>query len=157
MSDTSTLSSRHIELADAGDVQEYFHSRGWTDGLPIVPPTPDAVRACLDWALLAPDHLVGIEPVRERAITAEKVAVNAVMAGCAARHLPLVLAAVQAIASPEFNLRGVQTTDENVAPLLLFSGPDPAAYDLNSGLGALGPGWQGNASVGRALWYRSSP
>ena len=68
MSETAVLSSKRFGLDDALGAQEFFHSRGLTDGLPIVPPTPDAVRACLDWALLPPDHLVGIEPVRHRAV-----------------------------------------------------------------------------------------
>ena len=84
------LSSATLSFDDPFAVQEHFHASGWTDGLPIVPPTADAVRACLDWALLSPDHLIGVEPVRHRAITAEKVAVNAVMAGCLPMHFPVV-------------------------------------------------------------------
>ena len=80
--DTPTRSSKRLEVEDGRAAQELFHSRGWSDGLPVVPPTSDAVTACLEWALLQPGHLIGVEPVRQRAITAEKVAVNAVMAGC---------------------------------------------------------------------------
>ena len=76
------LASRTYEAADVGAVQELYHSNGWTDGLPIVPPTEEAVRACLDWAMMPPDQLIGVEPVRGLAITAEKLAINAVMAGC---------------------------------------------------------------------------
>ena len=68
------LASTRHRVADGPQGQEYFHSRGWTDGLPVVPPTAVAVQACLDWAGLPPDHLIGVEPVRQRAITAEKVA-----------------------------------------------------------------------------------
>ena len=67
-------SKRYVVDDDPMAAQEFFHSRGWTDGLPVVPPTSEAVSACLDAALLAPDHLIGIEPVRHRAITAEKAA-----------------------------------------------------------------------------------
>ena len=76
------LQSTIHESEDVFAAQELFHERGWTDGLPVVPPTEAAVRACLEGALLPPDHLIGVEPVRARAITAEKVAVNAVMASC---------------------------------------------------------------------------
>ena len=91
------LSSRTYDIADASAVQEHFHSNGWTDGLPIVPPTADAVAACLEWAGTPPDLLLGVEPVRSMPVTAEKLAVNAVMAGCLPMHFPVVLAAWQAL------------------------------------------------------------
>ena len=96
------LGSKHYTVDDSGAVQEFFHSRGWTDGLPVVPPTPDAVRACLEWVGLPPDHLVGVEPVRERAITAEKLAVNAVLAGCLPMHFPVVVASFTAMLEEPF-------------------------------------------------------
>ncbi|MCY4502085.1 MAG: hypothetical protein OXE57_11045, partial [Alphaproteobacteria bacterium] len=80
------LASRRYEVADMMAAQEFYHSRGWTDGLPVVPPTDEAVEACLEWAGLPPAHLVGVEPVRARAVTAEKLAINAVMAGCLPMH-----------------------------------------------------------------------
>jgi hypothetical protein len=81
----------------------------------------------------------------------EKVAVNAVMAGCEPPHFPVVLAAVQCVLDPAFNLRGVQTTDENVAPLLIVNGPVARRIEVNAGWGALGPGWSANAAIGRTL------
>src|SRR5215831_19601907 len=83
------LTSRVYDVEDFAAVQELYHSNGWTDGLPVVPPTQAAVEACLDWALMPPDQLIGIEPVREQPITAEKLAINAVMAGCLPVHFPL--------------------------------------------------------------------
>ena len=77
---------------NAGDVyaaQEVYHANGWTDGLPVIPPTKALVEDCLSWAMLSPEHIVGIEPVRERAITAEKLAINSVMDGCLPMHFPL--------------------------------------------------------------------
>ena len=130
---------------------ETYYQRGWTDGLPIVPPTLERVGGILRGSPRPRNESLGaLDPLKGEA-TVEKIAANAVMAGCTERHFPVVLAAVEAIGAPEFNLRGVQTTDENVAPLLIFSGPDPEAYELNSGFGALGPGWRGNAAIGRAL------
>ena len=76
------LKSRNYQADSIEAVQELYHSNGWTDGLPIVPPTPQSVQACLDWVMMPPDQLIGIEPVRGLAITAEKLAINAVLAGC---------------------------------------------------------------------------
>lgn len=135
------------------EVEQLYYRRGWTDGLPIVPPTTARVKSMLRRVGVAADHLLGeAEPLFGQA-TAEKVAANAVMAGCDAAHFPFVLAAVEAVLDPAFNLRGVQTTDENVAPLLLLSGPDLERLDLFGGVGALGPGWRGNMVVGRALRF----
>ena len=104
-----------MEIADVSAVQELFHNRGWTDGLPVVPPTPDAVQACLDWALMSPEHVIGVEPVRQQAITAEKVAVNAVMAGCLPMHFPLVVTAVTAVLNEDFLVHGATPARETAA------------------------------------------
>src|SRR5574339_101288 len=96
------LSSDSYEVADAVEANELFQRNGWTDGLPIVPPTEDAVRRCLAAAALAPGEVVGTEPVRRRRITAEKVAIAAVMAGCLPDYRPVVVAAVKAMCEPEF-------------------------------------------------------
>ena len=132
-------------------VNARFAARGWTDGLPIVPPTLGRIDEMLGWADQPRHAVLGeVEPLRGVA-TVEKVAANAVMAGCRPEHFPVVLAAVEAILDPAFNLRGVQTTDESVAPLLLVSGPAAGALGINAGAGALGPGWQANATIGRAV------
>jgi hypothetical protein len=91
------LASKTYDVADIQAIQELYHSNGWTDGLPIVPPTQDTVEACLEWAMMPPDQLLGIEPVRGVAITAEKLAINAVMAGCLPMHFPVVATAWQAM------------------------------------------------------------
>jgi len=130
---------------------ELFYLRGWTDGLPIVPPEVGMVEQMVECAGLPRDHIVAeLEPLRGLA-TVEKIAVNAVMAGCLPEYISILITLTEAIASPEFNLRGVQTTDENVAPLLIFSGELAQRLNINSGFGALGPGWQANAVIGRAL------
>ncbi len=132
-------------------IQELFQRRGWSDGLPVVPPTLARVNAALAFAPRAPGDVLGeIEPLKGLA-TVEKIAANAVMAGCRPEYLPVVLAAVACLLDPAFNLRGVQTTDENVAPLLLVSGPVALELDVNGSFGALGPGWQANAAIGRAI------
>ncbi|HET7343789.1 MAG TPA: hypothetical protein VFL90_20160 [Methylomirabilota bacterium] len=146
---------QRVEVVRAADpVQEVsalFEARGWTDGLPIVPPTLGRVQAlCAATARDGDETLGEVEPLRGVA-TVEKVAANAVMAGCGPEHFPIVLAAVEAVLDPAFNLRGVQTTDENVAPLVIVSGPAAARAGVNAGVGALGPGWRGNAAIGRAV------
>ncbi len=98
------LNSSHYDLAEAADAQEFYHSRGWTDGLPIVPPTSEAVQACLDWVGMSPTEIIGIEPVRERLINAEKLAINSVMAGCLPMHFPLVVTAWTALLREAFLL-----------------------------------------------------
>ena len=83
------LASKTYDLSDVWAAQELYHANGWTDGLPIVPPTRDAVVACLELAVADPGRLVGVEPVRGVAVTAEKLAINAVMAGCLPTHFPV--------------------------------------------------------------------
>lgn len=141
-----------IRAVDAQSaVNELFLARGWTDGLPVVAPTVDRVRDMLRFSRAsAQTALAPLAPMQGLA-TVEKVAINAVMAGCRPEYLPVVLAAVRALASPAFNLRGVQSTDENVAPLLIVSGPIVQQLGINDGIGALGPGVQANATIGRAL------
>ena len=133
------------------EVNRRFYLRGWTDGLPIVAPTLGRVEEALSWVPDAPAAVIGaLDPLMGLA-TIEKVAVNAVMAGCRPEYLPVVLAAVRAIAEPAFNLRGVQTTDENVTPLIVVCGPVARAVGMNASFGVLGPGWQANATIGRAV------
>ena len=132
-------------------VNRLYRERGWTDGLPIVPPTLGRVDEMAAAGPLERHAVLGeVEPLRGVA-TVEKVAANAVMAGCEPAHFPVVVAAVQAILDPAFNLRGVQTTDENVTPLLVVGGPAAARLGINAGWGALGPGWAANAAIGRAV------
>ena len=147
---------RHrVEVVRAADgveeVNALFEARGWTDGLPITPPTLPRVEAMCATTARAPSEMLGeVEPLRGEA-TVEKIAANAVMAGCRPEYFPVVLAAVEAVLDPAFNMRGVQTTDENVAPLLIVSGPLAARLGINAGFGALGPGWRANAAIGRAV------
>lgn len=135
------------------EVNDLFYRRGWTDGLPIIPPTLERVKEMLKGTDHFPTELVGIvEPMKGRA-TIEKIAINAVMAGARPEYLPVIIAAVEAITDPGFDLYGVQTTDESVTPLLIVNGPVAAALHINSGFGALGPGWQSqpNATIGRTV------
>lgn len=136
---------------DAEAVFEYAIARGWSDGLPVIPPTPERVALMLGATARPPDEVVARLNPRQGEATVERVAVNAVMAGCAPAHLPVVLAAVEAVAERAFNLHGVQTTTNSCAPLVMVSGPAVRALGFNTRDCALGHGSRANGGVGRAV------
>ena len=141
---------RELELAE-DEVYEEFVKRGWCDGLSIVPPTPERVGAMLAAAKADPGRSLGLMPPLWRECTLEKLAVNAVMAGCEPAYFPFVVAAAQAVLDPAFNLYGVQATTHPVAPLLIASGPLARQIGMHSGSGLFGPGFRANATIGRAI------
>ena len=145
------FASRTHEVADMAAAQEYYHSRGWTDGLPIVPPTADAVQACLEWAMMTPDQLVGIEPVRERAITAEKLAINAVMAGCLPMHFPVVVAAFTAMLQEPFLMHGATASTGGCAVLIVINGPVRKELGMSGQFNAIGSSDRATSVIGRAI------
>ena len=145
------LTSSRIDGADFTAAQELYHSRGWTDGLPIIPPTPELVSACLDWALLPPEHLIGIEPVRERAVTAEKLAINSVMAGCLPEHFPLVVASFTAMLHDDFLLHGATASTGGCAVLLIVNGPIRSQLGMDGSFNALGNTDRASSAIGRAV------
>jgi hypothetical protein len=126
-----------------------FAAREWSDGLPIVPPTPERVHAMLGGRDGA--RALGPMPPLWRQATLDKLAVNAVMAGCEPAAFPIVVAAVEAMLDPAFNLYGVQATTHPVAPLLVVNGPFGRQIGLHSGSGCFGPGFRANATIGRAI------
>jgi hypothetical protein len=133
------------------DVDGHYQERGWTDGLPIVPPTEPRVREFLRQTDRDPREIVGVLPPRQGEATVEKLAVNAVMAGCRPEYFPVVLAAVEALADPLFNLDSVQATTHPVAPLLVVNGPIVRRLGLNAGYNAFGQGCRANVTIGRAV------
>jgi len=145
------LRSEGIEVADPGAADELFQASGWTDGLPVVPPTEARVRAALDAGGLAPDAVIGVEPVRGLALTAEKIAINAVMAGCLPEYLPVVLAAVEAMCDEAYLLHGSSASTGGSAPLLIVNGPIRIALGMHGGHNALANGSRANAAIGRAV------
>jgi len=134
---------------DPAGILAAFCEREWCDGLPIVPPTEARVQAMLAGA--PADRSLGAMPPLWRQATLEKLAVNAVMAGCEPAHFPLLVAAVQAMLEPSFNLYGVQATTHPVAPLLIVHGPIAAELGVHGGSGCFGPGFRANATIGRAI------
>ena len=145
------LASDKIEFDDWSDVVESFIERGWTDGLPVIPPTPGRVAACLEASGRAASDILGTEPTKGRVITAEKAAANAVMAGCKPEYFRVVAAAVEAMCEPEFNLHAVTASTQGSAVLAVVNGPIAAELGVNSGVSAFGPGHRANAAIGRAL------
>jgi F plasmid transfer operon protein len=147
----SRLRSRRVELAVLEDEHEALFERGWTDGLPVVPPTERRVMAMLEGTTRKPNEIVAVVPPDLVECTVEKVAVNAVMAGCRAEYLPVVLAAVEAACTEEFNAHGVLATTMPVGPVLIVNGPIRRAIGMNSGINVLGQGNRANSTIGRAL------
>ncbi len=145
------LKSRSYEVDDLMSAQELYHSNGWTDGLPIVPPTESTVRAGLDWVGMAPDQLIGIEPVREQPITAEKVVINAIMAGCLPMHMPVVVAAWSAMLKEEFLLHGTTSSTGGCAVLVIINGPIRKEIGASGGFNALANSDRATACIGRAI------
>ncbi|MFM9969503.1 MAG: hypothetical protein ACKVQK_14035 [Burkholderiales bacterium] len=136
---------------NSADVTTTFYKNGWTDGLPIVPPTPEAVRDMLTGTDLLPSQVLGLMLPKNATVTIEKIAINAVMAGCRPTYLPVLIAAVEAMMEPDFDLAGVQCSTGPHSPLLLINGPIRGQINVNSSSGALGHGWQANATIGRAI------
>ena len=147
----SGLGSRRVELADLEDEHEAMHDRGWTDGLPVVPPTPERVLRMLRGTTRDPADVVAVVPPDLVGCTVEKVAVNAVMAGCLPEHLPVVLAALEAACTDEFALHGLLATTYFSGPTVVVNGPVARRIGMNSGVNALGQGNRANATIGRAL------
>lgn len=125
--------------------------RGWTDGLPVIPPTPERVAAMLDATARDPLEELAVLPPRQGVATVEAVAINAVMAGCAPEHFEIVVAAVLASADSRFNLKGVNATTHPAAFFVLVSPAAAAAAGVHGGAGCFGPGFRPNAVIGRAL------
>lgn len=146
----SELTSKFIAVDDALAAMEHAWESGWTDGLPIVPPTPDLVTRFLAYVGLDPDTIVGTYEVRNRAVTAEKIAINAVMAGCKPEYMPVVVAAIEAVTDPEFHLNHIASTS-SPWPAFMVNGPIAKEIGLNNGMYVLGPGNRANTTIGRAV------
>src|SRR5687768_16051110 len=134
-----------------GDAFEALYARGVTDGLPVIPPTAERVAAAVAASGRPADELVGLVAPQHGRATVQRIAINAVMAGCRPEYLPVVIAGVRAICDPAFALEGVSGTTDAVAPLLIVNGPVRHALDINAGVGVFGPGWRANATIGRAV------
>src|SRR5437867_6633451 len=143
-----------MSLADPdldADAIEELYARGVTEGVPVGPPRRARVDRVLAASGRAPDALIAMVPPNYGRATVEKIAINAVMAGCRPEYLPVVIAAVEAVCDEAFDLHGVSATTNAPAPLVVVNGPLRGALDINCGAGVFGPGWRANATIGRAL------
>ena len=145
------LRSRRVELGPLEDDVEACIARGWSDGLPVVPPTPERVAQMLEGTSRAPDEVVAIVPPDLVECTVEKVAINAVLAGCKPEYMPVVLAAVEAACTDEFNMHGLLATTYFSGPVIVVNGPITKRIGMNAGMNVLGQGNRANSSIGRAL------
>ena len=145
------LNSLQHRFEDWGEAQDYYLKSKLTDGLPIIPPTEDRVSAMLEFAGLAPEQVIGVEEIRNKHITAEKVAINSVMAGCRPEYFPVVVSAVAACCERSFNLHASSTSTNGVTVLVLVSGSYAQEIGMNSSTGVMGPSNQANATIGRAV------
>ena len=147
----TVLTSKRHQVQATSDPVEFCFQQGWTDGLPVVPPTADRVGAMLEAARLAPGKQIAFVEHRSVAITAEKVAINAVMAGCKPEYLPVVVAAVEGIGDPRWSYHGPGTSTGGAAVLMIVNGPIARELDINAGDNLFGPGWRANLTIGRAV------
>ncbi len=145
------LAAEPHAFRDEEDLQESYHANGWTDGLPIVAPTPERVETFLEAAGLEPEELLGEVPTREVRVTAEQAAINAVMAGCLPEYFPVVVAAVRAHLSEKGNCHSTTGTLSGAVQTVVVNGPIRSQIGIESGAGCMGPGFRANASIGRAL------
>lgn len=128
-----------------------MYRRGYTDGLPVIPPTEESVQEMLDYSAVDAEEVIAIVPPDDEPLSGAKAAINAVMAGCLPEYFPVVIAAIKAVTAPQFNLLGIQTTTNPVAPVLVVNGPVRNLLEINCGRGCMGPGTRANATIGRAL------
>ena len=152
MANPLALQSRRVDVPDSFDgVQDYCWRQGWTDGLPVVPPTEDLVRRMLAGYGEDPSRSLGVIQPRNAKVTLEKLAINSVMAGCQPEFFPVVVAAVEAVLQKEFNVAGVSTTTGGGTPVIIVNGPLAKQLGINGDAGCFGPGYRANAAIGRAL------
>ena len=142
---------RQVEWEDVVEAIEQCYALGWTDGLPVVPPTVERVETFLEYVRRAPDEVLGTLPERRREITVGKVAANAVMAGCKPEYFPVVIAATEAMLDAEFNLIGPSSSQGSAAVLTIVNGPIARELQINCRNNLFGPGHRANATIGRAI------
>ena len=145
------LTSRRHMAPDISGAIELCYTNGWTEGLPVVPPTADRVEAMLATAGLEPQHQLAFIENRQVSVTAEKVAINAVMAGCKAEYMPVIAATVEALADPLYGYHGPATSTAGSAVFMVVNGPIARELEMNCGDNLFAPGWRANATIGRAI------
>ncbi len=151
MTSAAGFASAVLEVEDAFEANELFQRNGWTDGLPVVPPTEEGVLRFLAAAGLQAGDTIGVEPVRRRRITAEKVAIAALMAGCLPEYMPVVVAIIKALCQPEYGLHGSTASTGGSAPFIVVNGPIRTSLGMNATHNALANASRANATIGRSV------
>lgn len=149
--ENSPLRARHIDIGSGDDEVEFMFDQGFSDGLPLVPPTPERVMRMLAGTKRHPQEVLAVMPPNMGQVTVEKVAINAVMAGCKPEYMPVINTVIQAICTDEYNIHGVMATTMGASPVIVVNGPIRHQLDMNMKLGALGQGNRANATIGRAV------
>ena len=147
----SPIRARRIALGHLDDEFDFMFDQGFSDGLPVIPPTPERVVRMLAGTKRDAQEVVAVMPPNMARVTVEKIAINSVLAGCKPEYLTVVIAAVEAVCTDDFNIHGVMATTMGASPVMVVSGPIRHRIDMNMGLGALGQGNRANATIGRAL------
>lgn len=151
MNSTSDFASAVLEVGDAFEANELFQRNGWTDGLPIVPPTEEGVARFLEAAALQAGDIIGVEPVRRRRISAEKLAIAALMAGCLPEYMPVVVAIVKSMCQAQYGLHGSTSSTGGAAPFIVVNGPVRLSLGMNATHNALANASRANATIGRSV------
>ena len=152
MPDSPQLVSKRMQVPDSlEEINDFYYQRGWTDGLPIIPPTEERVAHMLTGTTQKPQDIIGAVPPLWGEATVEKIAINAVMAGCLPEYMPVIITALDAMLEKKVNLYGIQATTHPVAPLVIVNGPIRKKLGLNSGYNVFGQGNRANATIGRAI------
>ena len=146
------LASEIVMVEDSiAAINDYFIENGWSDGLPIIPPTEQAVEQMMAGTKREPTDVVAAIPPWWGEATVDKIAINAVMAGCLPEYMPVIITAIEAMSEDRFRLAAIQPTTHPVAPLIIVNGPIRKKLNINSKAGAFGPCWRANATIGRAI------
>lgn len=149
---SNILQVERLEVSDdLWAVNAFFEEKGWTDGLPIIPPTEERVEQMIAAAKRKAQQIIGVVPPRWAPATVENIAVNAVMAGCLPPYMPLLIAAVEALTDPKLNLYALQATTGGPAIMLIVNGPIRKQLNINGASNVLGEGWRANATIGRCV------
>lgn len=146
-----SLQSKRYDLLNTAEAMEFCYAKGWTDGIPVVPPTEGAISTMLDVAGLEPDEEITFIEDRQVSVLAEKVAINAVMAGCKPEYMAVVVTALKAIGDPRWAYHGPATSTGGAAVFMLVNGPAVHELGINYGEDLFSPGWRSNATIGRAV------
>ena len=149
--ENNPLRARRIAIAEQDDVYEFMFDQGFSDGLPLVPPTPQRVMQMLAGTRRDPQETIATIPPNMGTASVEKIAINAVMAGCKPEYLVVIIAALEAVCTDEFNIHGVMATTMGASPVMVINGPIRQRIGMNMKMSALGQGNRANATIGRAL------